>query len=71
MIKTKGYAAQDPNSDLASWDFERREVGAHDVQIEIMYCGVCHSDLHQIKMTVFPDYFQWFQGTKLWVKLLK
>lgn len=44
MIKTKGYAAQDPNSDLASWDFERREVGAHDVQIEIMYCGVCHSD---------------------------
>lgn len=49
MTATKGYAAQDAKTNLALWDFERREVGPHDVQFDIHYCGVCHSDLHQIK----------------------
>lgn len=49
MTATKGYAAQDAKTDLAPWNFERREVGPHDVQFDIHYCGVCHSDLHQIK----------------------
>jgi len=34
---------------LAPFDFERRAVGPHDVQVEILYCGVCHSDLHQAR----------------------
>jgi alcohol dehydrogenase (NADP+) len=58
MIKTKGYAAQDSKTPLAPWNFERREVGDHDVMIDILYCGVCHSDLHQIRNewggSVFP-----------------
>lgn len=49
MIATKAYAAQTKDSDLAPWNFDRREVGPHDVQFDILYCGVCHSDLHQIK----------------------
>jgi alcohol dehydrogenase (NADP+) len=49
MIATKGYAAFDPNSPLAPFNFERREVGPHDVMIEILFCGVCHSDLHTAK----------------------
>lgn len=49
MIPTKGYAVQDAKTDLALWNFERREVGPHDVQFDIQFCGVCHSDLHQIK----------------------
>ena len=49
MIKAKGYAAQDAKSQLAPWNFERREVGPHDVQFDILYCGVCHSDLHQVR----------------------
>jgi uncharacterized zinc-type alcohol dehydrogenase-like protein len=49
MIPAKGYAAQTAKSDLTLWNFQRREVGAKDVQIEILYCGVCHSDLHQVK----------------------
>lgn len=48
MIQAKGYAAQKVNDKLALWNFERREVGNHDIQIEILYCGVCHSDLHTI-----------------------
>lgn len=46
MIKTLGYAAHSATTPLEIFNFERREVGAHDVQIEILYCGVCHSDLH-------------------------
>ena len=40
MIASKGYAAQTPTSDLAPWEFERRDVGEHYIQIEILYCGV-------------------------------
>lgn len=46
MIKAKSYAAYDAKSPLKAWDFERREVGPDDVQIDILYCGVCHSDIH-------------------------
>ncbi|HEY8118499.1 MAG TPA: NAD(P)-dependent alcohol dehydrogenase [Methylophilaceae bacterium] len=49
MAKAIGYAAYDPKKPLAPFDFERREPGAEDVQIEILYCGVCHSDLHQVR----------------------
>jgi uncharacterized zinc-type alcohol dehydrogenase-like protein len=49
MIPVKGYAAQNADSPLAPFGFERREVGPHDVQIEILYCGVCHSDIHQVR----------------------
>jgi len=49
MIATKAYAAQSAITPLAPYDFERRDVRPDDVQIEILYCGVCHSDLHQIR----------------------
>jgi len=49
MIATKGYAALDANSPLTSFSFERRPPGARDVQMEILFCGVCHSDLHQAR----------------------
>ena len=65
MIQSKGYAAQTPESDLAAWDFERREVGPHDVQLEILFCGVCHSDLHQIKNDWFPGIFPMVPGHEI------
>jgi len=49
MIASKGYAAQHAKSPLAPFNFNRREVGDHDIRIEIKYCGVCHSDLHQVR----------------------
>ncbi|WP_034293893.1 NAD(P)-dependent alcohol dehydrogenase [Herbaspirillum sp. RV1423] len=48
MIQARGYAVHDAQSPLAPFSFERREPGPHDVQIEILYSGICHSDLHQI-----------------------
>lgn len=41
-----GYAAASPEAPLAPYSFERRPLGPHDVRIEILHCGVCHSDLH-------------------------
>jgi len=49
MNAVKGYAAQNPTTPLAPFNFNRRDVGLNDVQIEIHYCGVCHSDLHQVR----------------------
>lgn len=58
MTAAKGYAAQSSTTPVAPWDFERREVGPHDVAFDIQYCGVCHSDLHQIRNewggSIFP-----------------
>jgi len=56
--KTAGYAAHSASTPLGRFSFERREPGPTDVQIEILYCGVCHSDLHTARNewgnTVYP-----------------
>ncbi|MES2636726.1 MAG: NAD(P)-dependent alcohol dehydrogenase, partial [Pseudomonadota bacterium] len=46
MNKSISYAALSAKEPLAPFKFERRKVGPRDVQIEILFCGVCHSDLH-------------------------
>jgi len=58
MYKALGYAAQSATSALAPMHFERRAPRADDVVIDILYCGVCHSDIHQARnewgIAVFP-----------------
>ena len=49
MFNTKAYSARGATSPLASTSIARREPGEHDVQIEILFCGVCHSDLHSVR----------------------
>lgn len=49
MLKTNGYAVKNATSAFEPFSFERREVGAHDVLINIDYCGICHSDIHQAR----------------------
>ena len=57
-MKTHGYAALGPDSPLQPFDFERRPLREQDVAMEILYCGVCHSDLHTARndwgWTTFP-----------------
>lgn len=57
-MPTKAFAANSPTSPLAPHTIERREVGPKDVAIDILFCGVCHSDLHFARnewgMTQFP-----------------
>jgi uncharacterized zinc-type alcohol dehydrogenase-like protein len=58
MSPAKAYAAQSATTPLAPFSVERREPGPKDVAIEILYCGVCHSDLHtarnEWKNTIYP-----------------
>src|ERR1700712_5759456 len=58
MIKVKGYAAKHSFSRLKPYEFEREEAGAGEIEIDVMFCGVCHSDIHQVKNewsnTVYP-----------------
>ena len=49
MLATRGYAAFDATTPLRPFAFERREPGPRDVLIRIEYCGVCHSDIHQVR----------------------
>lgn len=49
MIKSHGYAANSKSDKLAPFNFERRDVGKNDVQIDIQFCGICHSDIHQVR----------------------
>ncbi|MBC7840673.1 MAG: NAD(P)-dependent alcohol dehydrogenase [Gemmatimonadaceae bacterium] len=49
MTASRGYAAQTAKAPMAPHAFERRAPGPKDIHIEIAYCGVCHSDLHQVR----------------------
>src|SRR3954463_9650402 len=58
MIDTLAYAATSPTSSFSPFTFARRDPTPSDVQIDILFCGVCHSDLHTARGewggTVFP-----------------
>lgn len=55
MLPAKSYAAATPKATLKPYTIERREPGPHDVLINIHYCGICHSDIHQVRD-------EWFEG---------
>lgn len=58
MNPTKAYAAHSADTPLSEWNIERRPPKPHDVQMDILYCGVCHSDLHTVRNewggTIYP-----------------
>ena len=59
QYRAKAYAAANAESPLAPITIPRRDPGEHDVQIEILFCGICHSDLHTVRSewsvpTVYP-----------------
>lgn len=49
MISAKGFASYEATAELKPFTFDRREVGEKDIQIEIKYCGICHSDIHTVR----------------------
>lgn len=49
MIPTHGYAAQSATSALAPFDYEHRDPGPKDIVLDIQFCGICHSDIHQAR----------------------
>lgn len=65
MIAAKGYAAQAATEPLAPYSFERRDLRPHDVHIEILYCGVCHSDLHTVRSEWGPSTYPCVPGHEI------
>ena len=49
MYKATAYSAASATSSLASTTITRRDPAQHDVQLDILFCGICHSDLHQVR----------------------
>ena len=49
MDKVKAYSATSATSKLSRTEINRRDLNQHDVQIEILFCGICHSDIHQVR----------------------
>lgn len=65
MIRSKGYAAHSAHAPLVPWEFERRELGKNDILVEILFCGVCHTDLHMIKSDWGPGIFPMVPGHEI------
>jgi len=68
MNKTKAYSAASATSPVVGTTIARREPGPHDVQIEILFCGICHSDLHQIRdewKSVMPTVYPCVPGHEI------
>jgi len=71
MLKTPAYAAAFAKAPLAPFSIERREPGPHDVLIDILYCGVCHSDIHQARGEWGGEIFPMVPGHEIVGKVVK
>src|SRR5580700_5377735 len=68
MYKAKAYSASSATSQLASTTVARRDPNEHDIQIEILFCGICHSDLHQVRdewKSVMPTVYPCVPGHEI------
>lgn len=70
-IATKGYAALSAKAALAPFSFERRSPGPEDVHFQILYCGVCHSDVHQVRDEWGGSIFPMVPGHEIVGKVVK
>ncbi|CAN2225798.1 AdhP Zn-dependent alcohol dehydrogenases [Candidatus Nanopelagicaceae bacterium] len=64
-MNTKGYAALSAGSELVPYEFDRRAIGAHDVELDIKYSGICHSDIHQAREEWGPAIFPMVPGHEI------
>lgn len=71
MIQVKAFAAYDAETPLKPFEFERKEVGPNQVQIEILYSGVCHSDIHTAKGDWGPATYPLVPGHEIVGRIIK
>lgn len=73
-FSAQGFAATSPTSSFTPLSIPRRAPGPHDVQIDVLYCGVCHSDLHQVRnewQTVMPTVYPCVPGHEIVGRVVK
>lgn len=71
MIQVKAFAAYDAETPLKPFEFERKDVGPNQVQIEILYSGVCHSDIHTAKGDWGPAIYPLVPGHEIVGRIIK
>src|SRR5437773_273688 len=71
MIPVTGYAARSATSPLAPFHFERRNLRPNDVLIDILYCGICHSDLHLVRNDWGKSIYPMVPGHEIAGKVVK
>ena len=64
-MNTRGYAVMEAKQALVPFQFNRRELGAHDVALDILYAGICHSDIHQAREEWGPAIFPMVPGHEI------
>ncbi len=64
-MKSRGLAALTPSALLTPFEFERRELGAQDVALDIAFAGICHSDIHQVRQEWGPAIFPMVPGHEI------
>ena len=64
-MNSQGYAVISAKADLTPFSFQRRELGAHDVALDISYAGICHSDIHQVAEDWGPAIFPMVPGHEI------
>ena len=64
-MNTRAYAALTSGADLVPYQFDRRELGAHDVALDIAFSGICHSDIHQVREEWGPALFPMVPGHEI------
>ncbi len=64
-MKVRGYAAMQAKAALTPWEFDRRDLGANDVALDIKYSGICHSDIHQAREEWGPAIFPMVPGHEI------
>src|SRR5919201_6203050 len=74
MYRAKAYSAGSATAPLASTTIPRRDATEHDVQIEILFCGICHSDLHSVRNeweSVMPTVYPIVPGHEIVGRVVK
>ena len=64
-MKSRGLAVHDPKSPLQPFEFERRELRANDVALDVAYAGICHSDIHQAREEWGPSIYPMVPGHEI------
>jgi len=64
-VKSQGLAALSAGAQLTPFSFERRDLGSHDVALDIAYAGICHSDIHQVREEWGPAIFPMVPGHEI------
>ena len=64
-MNTRGYVAHRASTELVPFEFDRRELRAHDVALDILFAGICHSDIHQVREEWGPSLFPMVPGHEI------